>query len=107
RAQRCRNQEICDGLASMSDVLPVVLISADEHLVVELVWRHRERRHVGRKLEEGRETVGIKEAQSGRKRSGRSVPMRGGENEAPFAEGRNIDVVGMGLQAGLIQGLHD
>src|SRR6266852_49804 len=91
----------------MIDVLPVVLISADEHLVVELVWRHRERRHVRRKLEKGREAVSAKEAQSGRKRSRRSVPMRGGENEAPLAERRDVDVVWISLQPRLLQSLHD
>src|SRR5437867_3126128 len=91
----------------MSDVLPVILISADEHLVVELVWRHRERCHVGRKLEEGREAVGVKEAQSGRKQCGRSVPMGGGENEAPLAERWDVDVVWISLQPRLLQSLHD
>src|SRR5258708_6628730 len=91
----------------MTDVLPVVLIGADEDLAVELVGGHGERRHVRRKLKKRGEAVHTNETQSGRERFGSSVFVHAGQDEAPFAEGGDVNVVGISLQAGLLQRLRD
>ncbi len=41
----------------MTDVLPVVFISADKDLAVELVGGHGERRHVWRKLKKSGKAI--------------------------------------------------
>src|ERR1700737_586585 len=91
----------------MTDVLPVVFVGADEDLAVELIGGHGERRHVRRKLKKRGKAVHTDETQSRRERFGSSVFVRAGQDEAPFAEGGDVDVVGIGLQAGLLQRLRD
>src|SRR5947207_13228663 len=90
----------------MTDVLPVVLVGANEDLAVELVSGHGERRHVRRKLKECWEVGYANEAQSGGKGLGRSVIVSATQNEAPFAVGGDVDVVGIHMQAGLLHCLH-
>src|SRR5713101_9914657 len=91
----------------MTDVLPVVLVDADEDLAVELIGRHGERRHVRRKLKKRGKAVYTNETQSGGEGLGRSVIVGARQDEAPFAEGGDVDVIGIGLQAGLIQSMRD
>src|SRR2546421_1691726 len=91
----------------MTDVLPVVLVGADKDLAVELIGGHGERRHVRRELKKRGKAVHANKTQTGGERLGRSVIMSASQDEAPFAEGRDVDVVGKGLQAGLLQRLRD
>src|SRR5437879_1750762 len=98
---------MCGGQASMTDVLPVVFVSADEDLAVELVGGHGKRRHVRRKLKERGKTIHTGETQSGRKRLGRSVMVSASQDEAPLAERGNVDVIGIDLQACFLQRLGD
>lgn len=51
----------------MRDVLPVVVVGADENLIVQLIGWHGERSHVGRELEEGGEPIDAEETETGRK----------------------------------------
>src|SRR5258708_2164565 len=91
----------------MTDVLPVVLIGADENLAVELVGGHGERRHVRRELKERGKAIHTDETKAWRQRLWRNEIVSAGEDETPFAERRDIDVVGIGLQAGLLERLCD
>src|SRR6266446_1907869 len=91
----------------MTDVLPVVLVDADEDLAVELISGHGERRHVRRKLKKRGKAVYTDETQSGGEGLGRSVIVRARQDEAPFAEGGDVDVIGIGLPGGLLPGLGD
>src|SRR5438477_13042948 len=100
RAPHCQDRETCGGPASMTDVLPVVLVGANEDLAIELVSGHGERRHVRRKLKECWEVVYADETQSRGKRFGRQVFVSAGQDEAPFAEGGNVNVIRKSLQAG-------
>ena len=89
----------------MTDVLPVVFVEADQDLVVELIGRHGERSHVRRKLEQSGQAFDVDETKTAGKRSRRSVFVRGGEDESPLAEGRNVDVIRIRLQASLLERL--
>src|SRR5580693_6854978 len=91
----------------MADVFPVLVVEADEDLVVELVWWDGERGHVGGKLEERGDTFCVDEAEAGWKQSWRRVVVLRGEDEAPFAEGGDVDVVGIRLEAGLFERVGD
>src|SRR5712692_7304326 len=91
----------------MTDVLPIVLVGADEDLVVELISGHGERRHVRRKLKKRGKAVHTDETQSGRERFGKNVFARASQDEAPFAERWDVHVIGIGLQAGLLQRMRD
>ena len=57
----------------MADVFPVLVVEADQDLVVELVGRDGERGHVGRELEEGGEVFYVDEAEAGGEISRRSI----------------------------------
>ena len=85
----------------MSDVLPIVVVGVDENLAVELIGRHVERSHIRGKLEQCRETIGAEETKASGEGSRRNVFVSAGKDEAPFAEGGDVDVVRKGLQAGL------
>ena len=85
----------------MTDVLPVVLVGADEDLAVELIGGHGERRHIRRKLKKRGKAVHTDETQTDGERCGKSVFVLAGEDETPFAERGNIDVVGIGFEPGL------
>src|SRR5947208_16160975 len=91
----------------MTDVLPVVFVSANENLALELVSGHGDRSHVRRKLKECWEVGYANEAQSGGKRLGRSVIVSATQHGPPLPEGGDADVLAISLQAGLLQCLHD
>src|SRR5438046_3963267 len=91
----------------MTDVLPVVFVSADKNLAVEMVRGHGKRRHVRRKLKERGKSIYAKEAQSSGKRLGQGVIVSTRQDKSPFAEGGDVDVIRIGLQAGLFQRLGD
>ena len=91
----------------MTDVLPVVFIGADEDLAIQLVGRHGKWGHVRRELEERGHAFDADETEAAGERRWRSVFVRGGEDEAPLAEGRDVNVIGIRLQAGLFEGLRD
>jgi hypothetical protein len=57
----------------MTDVLPVVFVSADEDLAVEFIGRHGKRRHVRRKLEQSGQAFNIDETKPAGERNWRSV----------------------------------
>ena len=64
-------------------------------------------RHVGRELEHrGMPFTSMKRRPDG-KRNRRRVIVGGGEHESPFAEGGNVDVVRIGVEAGLLEVLRD
>src|ERR1700684_3002584 len=91
----------------MTDVLPVVFVGADEDLAIKLIWRHGERGHVGRKLEESRQTFCVDEAEAARKRSRRDVLVRTGQDEAPLAKTRDVDVIRIGSEASFFERFSD
>ena len=49
----------------MADVFPVLIVEADQDLVVELIGRNGERGHVGRELEERGDALCVDEAEAG------------------------------------------
>src|SRR5213592_206522 len=89
----------------MTDVLPVVFVSADKNLAVEMVRGHGKRRHVRRKLKERGKSIYAKETQSSGKRLGQGVIVSTRQDKSPFAEGGDVDVIRIWLQAGLFQRL--
>src|SRR5258708_40080224 len=91
----------------MTDVLPVVLIGADEDLAVQLIGGHGERRHVWRKLKQRGKSFDIDETQSGGGRLGGSVFVRTGQDEPPRAERGNIHMGGKSFQSRLLQSLRN
>src|SRR5438046_9803305 len=91
----------------MTDVLPVVLVGTDQHLAVELIGGHGERRHVRRKLKERGKAVHTHKTQTAGERRGKLVFVHAGEHKTPFAERGDVDMVGMDLEASLFQRLGD
>jgi|SRR5579872_5120103 len=91
----------------MADVFPVLVVEADQDLVVELVGRDGEWRHVGWKLEERGEPSYVDEAETSGQRCRRIVVVLRCEDETPFAEGWDVDVVRISLEAGLFEGVGD
>ena len=91
----------------MTDVLPIVFVGADEDLAVQLIGRHRKRGHVGRKLKESGQTFDVDETETSGKRSWWSVFVSRGKDESPLAEARDVDVIRIGLQTGLLECLRD
>src|SRR6202030_4031136 len=87
----------------MTDVLPVVFISPDEHLRVELVGRHGYRPHVGWKLEKQWNAFWIQKSQCRGKRSRGDIFVRAGQHKTPFAERRHIHVVRKSLESRLVK----
>src|SRR5215469_8165848 len=91
----------------MADVLPVLVVKAHQDLVVEVIGGHRKRGHIGRKLEEVLKTSNVDEAKSAWNRGWELIFVPSGEHKSPLAEGRNIDVVGVDSEPGLLDGLRD
>src|SRR5215813_3941030 len=91
----------------MADVFPVLVVEADEDLVVELVGWDGQGRHVGWELEEGGDAFYVDEAEAGGERSWWEVVVLGCEDEAPFAERGDVDVVRISFEAGLFERVGD
>ena len=77
----------------MTDVLPVVFVGADEHLVVQLIGGHGERGHVGRELKESGQAFDVEETKTVGNACWRTVLVCAGKDESPLAKRRNVDVV--------------
>src|SRR5260370_41358044 len=91
----------------MTDVLPVVLVGADEYLAVKLVGGHGERRHVWGKLKKSGKAVHTNETQTGGEGFRRGVFVHAGQDKTPFTERRHVYVVRIDPQARLLQRLRD
>src|SRR5215469_11619280 len=94
-------------MGSMTDVLPVLIVGANENLIVQAIGRHEHGRHVGWKLEHRRKSSNADKVKSCGQ-GGRELEIAmSGDDEPPLSERWNIDVIGIGLQTRLLQGFCD
>src|ERR1700690_2820337 len=91
-------------MSSMAYVFPVLVVGANQDLIVQPIRRHRHGRHVGRKLKQRRQAIHTNKAKpGGQRRQWLIIARTSRDDEAPLAKRWNVDVIWISAESGLLQ----
>src|ERR1700730_11488692 len=77
----------------MTDVLPVLVVSPDQHLIVQPVRWHGHWGHVGRKLKKYRKALHAYKSKSSGQGCRQVIVTKARDYKSPLTKGRNIDMI--------------